>query len=91
MNGNRSVHIVTHSLGGPTTLFFLNAMTQEWKDTYIKTFTPIAGPWAGASAALRAVVSTTEWHYYYANDNCRSLVITSGLPYTIMTLSLISS
>jgi len=56
-NNNKSVHLITHSMGGPTTLFFLNQMTQEWKDTYIKSFLPIAGPWTGASSALRGVVS----------------------------------
>lgn len=56
-NGNSKVHIVSHSMGGPTALYFLNAMTQEWLDTYIESFIPIAGPWTGAPNALRAALS----------------------------------
>lgn len=43
----RRVHLVTHSLGGPTILYFLNRRTLEWKDKYIASFVPIAGPFAG--------------------------------------------
>ena len=32
-------------------------MEQTWIDTYIAGFIPIAGPWAGSSKALRALVS----------------------------------
>jgi len=56
-NSNTPVHIVTHSMGGPTFLYFLNQMTQTWKDTYLATFIPIAGPFAGSPKALRALIS----------------------------------
>lgn len=56
-NGNLPVHVVTHSMGGPTGLYFLNSMSQSWLDTYIASFTPIAGPWTGAPNALRAILS----------------------------------
>eukprot|EP01104_Vermistella_antarctica_P005171 TRINITY_DN15601_c0_g1_i1.p1 TRINITY_DN15601_c0_g1~~TRINITY_DN15601_c0_g1_i1.p1 ORF type:complete len:526 (+),score=135.36 TRINITY_DN15601_c0_g1_i1:61-1578(+) len=57
INGNTPVSIVTHSMGGVTSLWFLNNMTQAWKDTYVKNYIPIAGPWAGASKSLRAIVT----------------------------------
>jgi len=56
-NGNQKVHVVTHSMGGPTFLYFLNHMSQAWKDTYIESFIPIAGPWSGSPKALRALIS----------------------------------
>lgn len=56
-NGNLPVHIVTHSMGGPTGLYFLQSMTQAWRDQYVASFFPIAGPWSGAPNALRAVIS----------------------------------
>ena len=56
-NGNRSVHFVTHSLGGPTVLGFLNSMTQPWKDTYIASFAPISGPFGGSVAQANAFVA----------------------------------
>lgn len=56
-NGNLPVYVVTHSMGGPTGLYFLQSMTQTWRDTYIAGFIPVAGPWSGAPNALRAVLS----------------------------------
>eukprot|EP01111_Echinosteliopsis_oligospora_P011659 TRINITY_DN389_c0_g1_i2.p1 TRINITY_DN389_c0_g1~~TRINITY_DN389_c0_g1_i2.p1 ORF type:complete len:477 (+),score=122.76 TRINITY_DN389_c0_g1_i2:95-1525(+) len=58
LNGNKPVVIVTHSMGGPTALYFLNNyVTPQWLDQYVKSFMPIAGPWSGAPNALRAVLS----------------------------------
>jgi len=54
---NSSVHILTHSMGGPTALAFFNRMNQTWLDKYIASFIPIASPWAGAAKPLRALVS----------------------------------
>jgi len=56
-NGDTKVHIVAHSLGGPVFLQFLNSMTSTWRSTYIESFIPIAGPWAGSPKALRGLVS----------------------------------
>ncbi len=56
-SGGRRVHIVTHSMGGPTLLYFLNRRSLAWKDKYVASFVPIAGPFAGALKALRAMVS----------------------------------
>jgi len=56
-NGNLPVHVITHSMGGPTALYFLNSMPQTWLDTYIKSFIPIAAPWTGSPKALRAILS----------------------------------
>jgi len=58
LNGNKPVVIITHSMGGPTALWFINNyVTQQWADQYIKSFMPIAAPWSGAPNALRAVLS----------------------------------
>ena len=56
--GNAKVTIVAHSLGGPVSLYFLNnVVNQQWKDTYINAFIPIAGAWSGGNVALEAVIS----------------------------------
>ena len=47
---------IMDNLGGPTGLYFLNAMSADWLSKYVATFNPIAGPWTGAPNALRAVV-----------------------------------
>eukprot|EP00731_Ephydatia_muelleri_P033295 Em0027g43a len=57
-NGGRKVTLVTHSMGGPVTLFFLNnVVTQQWKNTYIYAFVPIAGAWSGGNKILLAQMS----------------------------------
>ena len=55
--GNKKVHLVTHSMGGPTVLYFLNHQTTEWRATYIASYIPIAGPFAGTLKALKSQIS----------------------------------
>ena len=39
-NNNQRVSIITHSMGGPVALHFLQLQTKEWKDTYLANFIP---------------------------------------------------
>jgi len=57
MNGNEKSIIVCHSMGCPVMLYFLNHQPQSWKDTYVKSFVTLAGPWGGAVKALKAFTS----------------------------------
>ena len=67
-NNNTKVHIVTHSMGGPVSLYFLNSMTYEWKKKYIASFAPIAAPWSGSPKALRTMVRDFfNWIEYSKN------------------------
>lgn len=52
-NGNISVIIMTHSMGSPMMLYFLNHQSQVWKEKYIRCLTTLAGPWGGAVEALK--------------------------------------
>jgi len=56
-NGNRAAHIVSHSLGGPTILFFLARQTDAWRTRYIRSFVPISAPWGGAARMAYSDVS----------------------------------
>jgi len=60
-NGNTKVNVITHSLGGPTFLAFLNTKSELWINTYIEKFLPIAAPWSGSPKALRTVVSGDDF------------------------------
>lgn len=51
-NGQKVVFI-THSMGSPMTLYFLNRQSQAWKDKYIKSWISLAGCWAGTVKALK--------------------------------------
>jgi len=49
--------IVTHSLGGPTTLAFLASRPAGWVAKYVASFVPISAPWGGATLMARADIS----------------------------------
>ena len=56
--GNKPVTLVVHSLGGPTSLFFLTKVVdQAWKDTYIKAYVTLSGAWRGAAKVMRTMTS----------------------------------
>lgn len=46
-NANTPVHLVGHSNGPLYAQYLLTHTSQEWKNTYIHGFTPIAGNWPG--------------------------------------------
>ena len=50
-NDNMKVTFVAHSYGGPVSLYFLTRIvTQEWKDTYVASYFPLAGASGGTSS-----------------------------------------
>ncbi len=52
------VTIVTHSMGGPISLFFLtDVVDQQWKDRYIKQYITLSAVWAGSVKSVRAIIS----------------------------------
>ncbi|KXJ27789.1 Group XV phospholipase A2 [Exaiptasia diaphana] len=52
MNREKKVTLLTHSLGCPYTLAFLNRQTNHWKNTYIKQWIALSGIWGGAAPLL---------------------------------------
>lgn len=52
-NGNKSIMLIAHSMGGPMSLHFLNAQTQDWKDRYIKCLVALSGAWGGSVKAVK--------------------------------------
>lgn len=52
-NGNQSVMLIAHSMGGPMSLYFLNLQTQQWKDQYIKRLVTLSGAWGGSVKAVK--------------------------------------
>ncbi|XP_035678867.1 phospholipase A2 group XV-like [Branchiostoma floridae] len=66
-NNNSRVVLVTHSMGGPYGLLFLNNMDQPWKDKFIKSMVTLAGPWGGAAKTLRLYISGDNLGIYVVN------------------------
>lgn len=57
-NGDMPVVLIAHSMGAPTTLYFLTKLVdQDWKDKYIKFYVTISGVWHGAAKAAKAFSS----------------------------------
>eukprot|EP01125_Pyxidicula_operculata_P021779 TRINITY_DN8631_c0_g1_i1.p1 TRINITY_DN8631_c0_g1~~TRINITY_DN8631_c0_g1_i1.p1 ORF type:complete len:497 (-),score=122.32 TRINITY_DN8631_c0_g1_i1:43-1533(-) len=78
-NGNKKVTVVAHSMGCPTVLAFLKGQDQAWKDKYIASFVPIAGPWAGSAQALKTVISGDNFGIEVLGYNLLSLQDVSRL------------
>ena len=60
-NGGAKVHLIAHSLGGPTTLMFLNTRSPGWVEQHIASFVPINAPWGGGTAMALSDVSGYEF------------------------------
>ncbi|KAL1512992.1 hypothetical protein ABEB36_002483 [Hypothenemus hampei] len=52
-NNQTSVMLIVHSMGGPTSLYFLNLQSQSWKDKYVKNLISLGGAWGGSVKAIK--------------------------------------
>lgn len=52
-NGNKSVVLIAHSMGGPMAYIMLQKVSQQWKDKYIKSLIGLSGAWGGSVKALK--------------------------------------
>lgn len=57
VNGNRSVSLISHSLGCLFTLHLLNTQTTAWKAKYVKQWIAVSGVWGGAGSGLKQLLS----------------------------------
>jgi len=48
-----AVTLISHSMGGLQTLYFLNQQTKAWKSQYIRHWIAISAPWIGAAKEMR--------------------------------------
>ncbi len=55
--GGRKATLISHSMGGLQTLYFLRAQTHAWKAAYIERWIPISTPFAGAAKIARLFAS----------------------------------
>ena len=57
-NNNASVTLVSHSLGGPITLYFLSKfVSEDWKASRIKQYVSLSGAFGGAVLPLLGILS----------------------------------
>jgi len=52
INNGTKVVLITHSMGGPVSYYFLMQQTPEWIQKYLHMYIPIAPAWMGASKAF---------------------------------------
>lgn len=53
MNDKTPITFITHSMGSPMTLIFLQSQTQSWKSKYVARVVSLAGAWAGSAKAVK--------------------------------------
>jgi len=51
------VTIIAHSLGTSMVTIFLNRQSQKWKNTYVKRYISVSGPYGGATKAIHACLT----------------------------------
>ena len=56
-NSGRKVVLVSHSMGGLVSIYFLRRQSQQWKDRYVASLVTLATPWSGSTIMLRAMTS----------------------------------
>ena len=80
-NNNTKVTIAAHSLGGPVSLYFLTSVvSQEWKDTYIDSYIPLAAAWSGGNVGLPILLTGPV-----SDDSLESLLGVSDLRFLYRT------
>lgn len=57
-NDDVGVTFIAHSMGGRMLLHFLQQMSQEWKDKYVKQVITLSVPWGGSIQAIQAISVT---------------------------------
>lgn len=53
LNGNIPVTFISHSMGAPMSVIFLQQQTDEWKDKYIARLMSVAGAYGGSSKTMK--------------------------------------
>jgi len=63
-NGKTSVHLLSHSLGGPYTTVFLNtAVSAEWKKTYVASHIMLSAPLLGTPVATEGLMTGPSYDF----------------------------
>lgn len=63
LNNDTKVTLMSHSMGGIYTLYFLHTVSQEWKDKYVKVFIPVNAPWKGSALVSNLYTSGYNWGF----------------------------
>ncbi|XP_065676253.1 lysosomal phospholipase A and acyltransferase-like [Hydra vulgaris] len=68
-NGNNAVMLISHSMGAPYSLHFLQKQTQSWKDKFIMAWTTISGVFGGSVKAVLAYINGDGFGVPHILDN----------------------
>ena len=53
---NKQIILLSHSLGCPTTIYFLNIMGEKWSKKYIRNFIAFAPAWGGSIKTMKPIL-----------------------------------
>ncbi|CAG0887974.1 unnamed protein product [Cyprideis torosa] len=63
----RPISLVTHSMGSPLALYFLQRQSSSWKKENIQQFISLAGCWGGAIKAIKVFLSGDNLGVFVVN------------------------
>lgn len=66
-NQQTPVTFISHSMGSPMTLVFLQQQSEEWKAKYVKRQISLAGAWAGTIKALKVFAMGDDLQSIFLN------------------------
>lgn len=52
-NGNKSVILIAHSMGGPMVNLILQKLNQKWKNKYVRLLLGLSGAWGGSVKTMK--------------------------------------
>jgi len=56
VKSNKKIILLSHSLGCPTTIYFLNVMGPQWSNKYIEKFVAFAPAWGGSIKTMKPIL-----------------------------------
>ena len=83
-NGNKSVIIISHSMGCLQFLYLLQSKSQKWKNQFIRGWIPIAGPFGGSVKMLSALIKGEALHMNWYVDKMKRLMRTFSSSYFLL-------
>ncbi|KAL1124391.1 hypothetical protein AAG570_001020, partial [Ranatra chinensis] len=69
LNGNTSVILIAHSMGGPLSMYFLQQMSQSWKDKYIHSLITLSAAWAGSVKSVKVFLMGDDLGVFLLQEN----------------------
>ncbi|KAH3757064.1 Group XV phospholipase A2 [Pelomyxa schiedti] len=86
LNNNTKVELVSHSLGGPVSYYFLQNMEEEWKEKFLHRWITLSSPWYGSVQAIKYALSGDNFGLPVPHINYRAAQRAMPATYYLLAL-----